>query len=439
MLRAVETAGLRGLKDDELAAWVRRHEQKHLPLHGNNVAARFPLLEERRRDEAAHFILRLAFCGAVPREGAAPAQGALLTPEDGRRWLVQQEVQLLRLRLQLLARESRAERDHFLAHALAHVRSTAPDAVGALPAAEKAALLAELRAVHGAEGAEDEFLRVRWELVPDLVGRRAVLLRQGVALVPRAEAASVILSCFREELEAALERIARDVPFLRDDRIVPLLDALRQGGAGADASAAPGTEGAPLAALLAADVDRAASHFPPCMQQLHRALRAERHLKFHGRQQLGLFLRAAGLPLAEALAFWRAAFAPRVSPDQFTRDYAYNVRHNYGQEGRRANYPSYSCARTCALPAPGPGEHHGCPFRHARGERLAAALAPYAAPGGARLQPPQLRELVALADAAHPQLACTRLFELTRPARAPIETIAHPHRFYEASLHAARK
>lgn len=42
-----------------------------------------------------------------------------------------------------------------------------------------------------------------------------------------------------------------------------------------------------------------------------------------------------GVPLDEALKFWRQEFAPRTSGDKFEKEYAYNVRHNYGKEGNK--------------------------------------------------------------------------------------------------------
>jgi DNA primase large subunit len=443
LLRAVETAGIRNLKDDELAAWIRRYEQKHLPLHGNNVAGRFPLFEERRRDEAAHYILRLAFCGAVPHDSASSsAASSPITAEDGRRWFVNQEAALLRLRLQMLSRENRAEREAFLQQALSML--VASGAVNMLTGEEKAAVAEELRCIHSLETLEDDFIKVDWELVPDLVARRAVILKRGAALVPRADAASVIVNHFKDSLESALERIAREVPFLRDDRIVPLLEALRSCDYSLDAVMSGSGSGNGLSqALAAADIDKTSVHFPLCMQQLHRALRTDNHLKFQGRQQYGLFLKSIGLSLTEALIFWRAAFAPKCNADAFAKNYSYNVRHNYGQEGKRANYTSYSCAKICAsLSAPGPGEHHGCPYRYAKGEKLATALAAYTGPNGAKLSAPQIKEVSALAETTHYQLACTRVFEMTRPAGAksgPMETISYPHKFFEASVAATTK
>ena len=52
-----------------------------------------------------------------------------------------------------------------------------------------------------------------------------------------------------------------------------------------------------------------------------------------------------GLPLEEAMAFWRSEFAPRTPGDKFEKQYGYNIRHSYGKEGNRKNYTPYSCLK----------------------------------------------------------------------------------------------
>lgn len=56
-------------------------------------------------------------------------------------------------------------------------------------------------------------------------------------------------------------------------------------------------------------------------------------------------LQGIGLPLEEALRFWRIEFAPRTPGDAFDKQYAYNVRFNYGKEGKRTDYTPFSCIK----------------------------------------------------------------------------------------------
>ena len=45
------------------------------------------------------------------------------------------------------------------------------------------------------------------------------------------------------------------------------------------------------------------------------------------------------------MRFWRMEFAPKCPSDQFEKKYAYNVRYNYGREGRKSDYTPYSCLK----------------------------------------------------------------------------------------------
>jgi DNA primase large subunit len=108
-----------------------------------------------------------------------------------------------------------------------------------------------------------------------------------------------------------------------------------------------------IRAEMVNDISR--KHYPGCMRNLHDNLRREHHLKYYGRLQYGLFLKVGtippinvrrsmvfmqglGLSIEEALVFWRKSFS-KFTDDKFNKEYKYNIRHSYGLEGGRRNYP----------------------------------------------------------------------------------------------------
>jgi hypothetical protein len=55
--------------------------------------------------------------------------------------------------------------------------------------------------------------------------------------------------------------------------------------------------------------------------------------------RLGANDQGIGLPLDEAIIFWRRMYGASMTDDKFNKEYKYNIRHGYGQEGKRTNYP----------------------------------------------------------------------------------------------------
>jgi DNA primase large subunit len=170
---------------------------------------------------------------------------------------------------------------------------------------------------------------------------------------------------------------ARALPRLdEDDRLTPILAHLAASFTTPDATYAAGEQ--PVAGVSAGSIDALSRSFPLCMQSLHLTLRRDKHLKHYGRLQYTLFLKGIGLSLDECLVFWRTGFS-RKTDDEFNKEYRYNVRHAYGDVGgdgnRRGNgYAPYSCQRILTEHPPGPGETHGCPYRHFSVDNLTALL-----------------------------------------------------------------
>lgn len=166
------------------------------------------------------------------------------------------------------------------------------------------------------------------------------------------------------------------------------------------------------------------------------------HLKYGGRQQLGLFFKSIGLPLEDAVQVWRRLFSSKISStDEFNKTYLYNIRHNYGQEGKRANYGPTPCNRIILGTAPGLGEYHGCPFRHLGEKKLPELLSKYHGPSGLRPSENQVSEILAIASGgSRCQAACTRLLEVTREMPCTLkESFVTPTQFFEHSVKLSKK
>ena len=260
-----------------------------LAMHSNQ--SNFKLSEERRKDYISHYLQRLAFCST----------------EHHRQWFIANEIALFRTRF---LKETAKDRKDFISHCDIEYPSF------------------------------DGVYHVPFENVLDLVSKRLVTLKNGMAFVQPSDAFSIILNKFRKDLEDGLKALSKVLPRLNEsDRLVPLINGL------VNYDVAETTSGTIEGTLMAADVDKQSKHFPPCMSRLHSSLQRDSHLKHGGRMQFGLFLKSIGLSMNEALIYFKKAFSRKFTEEQFQKSYAYNIRHNYGEEGKRVSYTPFSCHR----------------------------------------------------------------------------------------------
>tara|TARA_R110002003_G_scaffold2382_4_gene24248 strand:- start:3167 stop:3691 length:525 start_codon:yes stop_codon:yes gene_type:complete len=151
---------------------------KYLPLKSDSSRSQ-KLQDERRKDHYSHFILRLAFSST----------------EDLRRRFSRLETMLFRLRYK---DDDVRERQEFVRSLNLEWDEVKED--------EKRELGAELLAASGhKKGEEQEWFKVDWERVPELVEQRRVLLKRGKAYVPQREQMSLVVAEFTKKLDEALE------------------------------------------------------------------------------------------------------------------------------------------------------------------------------------------------------------------------------------------
>ncbi|KAI0001403.1 DNA primase, large subunit [Xylariaceae sp. FL0662B] len=419
ILAELEACSFRNKSLAETTAHMKPLLDKYLPLESNSSSSS-KLAAERQKDHYSHFILRLAFAST----------------EDLRRRFSRVETMLFRLRLD---GDSTRERSAFIQDLKLDWEPLTEE--------ERTKYASELLATSGLKkGAEEEsWFKVDWERVPDLVEGRRVFLKAGKAYVPSREQPSMVVAEFTQRLDRALELTARALPRLdEDDRLTPILDHLSKNFTTPDASYSGGASTVPGAEITARNIDALSSHFPLCMQNLHRSLRRDAHLKHYGRLQYTLFLKGIGLNLEESLIFWRSSFN-KITDDTFNKEYRYNVRHAYGDVGGDSNrrgggYSPFSCQKILTEHPPGPGEAHGCPYRHFNLENLTALLQ-----GVGITDRSVLHGVKEDKENQKFHMACNRVFEHVHKnelkkaknegimTSAQLETIVHPNEYFKRS------
>ncbi|XP_053608667.1 DNA primase large subunit-like isoform X2 [Plodia interpunctella] len=350
-------------------------------------------LQSRRKDHIAHFILRLAYCRT----------------EELRRWFIARELELFRMRFTIMS--SDAIDAFFKINNLCYT---------SIPDEEKTAVLQYLReSTHYVHQNIDNinFYKVKFYEVLDLVKLRRVYLQRGYAYIPHKDFVSVLSAQFRTQLRQSLAVACHHLGEIeQDERLVGLLKGLHQTYTGNDYSNTKST--IPIESLDSLSV----KSFPMCMRQLHEQLRLAHHLKHGGRLQYGLFLKGIGVTLEDSLRFWREEFTKIMELDKFEKGYAYNVRYNYGKEGSKKNYSPFSCLRIINETI-GPGDCHGCPYRHCDISNLKNKLQGYGLAS---------QDIVEIVKKGHYQVACSKYFDTIHNVDSGLG-INHPNQFFEES------
>lgn len=320
----------------------------NIPPPGN------PTREDRvLKDEASHFLLRLALCKT----------------HEHRNWLLSTEHDLFTARLEGAGAE----------FALQAIEKADGPTVRLASASDLERFRQELDAVARGPGrmkgdSGTNYYTVAFEQVPALIRYRRVFLDKGMAYVPERNVLDIVSSQFRSKLSHALVTASKAVGLADgDQRMRPILESIRQHYAmeeqvkGFDPAAS-------IERINLTQLNESLPAMPLCMVNMMTRLREQHHLRYAGRLQLGVFLKGCGLNMDESLRFWRTEFGKgAINSDKFEKSYAYNIRHHYGREGKRRNLAPFPCMRIIN-DRPGPGEHNGCPYREFEETRLKQAL-----------------------------------------------------------------
>ena len=341
------------------------------PLHPRDAAFREGFLAHAARDDVSgrwraeqisHHILRLALCATRAR----------------RRWFTHSELRLFRTRCDANTRLNGAAINDAILDAFIDAAGYSEWRSGEPPQTPTG------RRGRAAPKANMMY-RVPFEAARCLVRTRRCVVRGGVACVARGHMRLVLEEHLGAALHAALAVVARAVELL-PPRVAPILARIAAlvdqhtatlGGFGDDAAE---DEGRATLAVTAATLGEHASHsFPACTKLMFDRLTTAPHfhLKHEGRLELVTFFNAIGLPLDDALTVVRSNFVRAMPATQWnSKNYAYSIRHLYGEEGRRKAREADACA---ALQAPqkaptADAQVHGCPYAHYGGVHLDSML-----------------------------------------------------------------
>ncbi|XP_033073434.1 DNA primase large subunit [Trachypithecus francoisi] len=397
LLKSVENLGVSYVKGTEQYQSKLESELRRLKFsYRENLEDEY---EPRRRDHISHFILRLAYCQS----------------EELRRWFIQQEMDLLRFRFSILPKDKIQD---FLKDSQLQFEAISDEE----KTLREQEIIASSPNMSGSKLALESIYKIPFADALDLFRGRKVYLEDGFAYVPLKDIVAIILNEFRTKLSKALALTARSLPAVQsDERLQPLLNHLSHSYTGQDYS----TQGN-VGKISLDQIDLLSTKsFPPCMRQLHKALRENHHLRHGGRMQYGLFLKGIGLTLEQALQFWKQEFIKgKMDPDKFDKGYSYNIRHSFGKEGKRTDYTPFSCLKIILSNPPSQGDYHGCPFRHSDPELLKQKLQSY------KISPGGISQILDLAKGTHYQVACQKYFEMIHNVDDCGFSLNHPNQFF---------
>ena len=359
--------------------------------------------KHRMLDHISHFIARLAYCRT----------------EELRRWFVTHESDLFRFRWGCIKEDFAEEIQTFL--------RTCGLNYEAISEEEKENKREKLIAAAGygisaIKFEEEKYYKVSWLEAIDLVRSRRVFIEAGMAYIPSSEVLSLVIGVFRSKLSHNLVLTCRALPVLEDDaRLVSMVQNLDKRYTGEDYSANK-TAGR----VLPTEVEGLSKrNFPLCMSTIQQVLTSSHHIKYKARLQYGLFLKGIGMTLEDAMKFFRGEFTKRhdVDVDKFEKEYAYGIRYNYGKEGKKKNWQPWDCMRII-MENIGPGENHGCPFRHQENKTVRQRVESYG------LKKDEVEAVMKKLEEGHYQIACGLHFSAVHLKELTTGAVSHPNQWY---------
>eukprot|EP00388_Colpodella_angusta_P045088 GDKK01064939.1.p1 GENE.GDKK01064939.1~~GDKK01064939.1.p1 ORF type:complete len:237 (-),score=5.62 GDKK01064939.1:114-824(-) len=182
---------------------------------------------------------------------------------------------------------------------------------------------------------------------------------------------------------------------------------------------------------------------PLCMRRIDNHLRSHNHVKHTGRLTYGLFLKQIGLSMDDAMLLFSTLMSVKGggSKEVFEKSaYGYNIRHNYGKEGRKTSYSSMGCSTIVGQPPlVDSNDCHGCPYKFRDEGALRKLLQTEQINPQSRELPKvrptngDIEDIIKDAREMHYTRACYKYFMATHPAARRDTLFRSPYEYYTIS------
>ncbi|KAG7187784.1 hypothetical protein KM043_016822 [Ampulex compressa] len=349
----------------------------------------------RRKDHVSHFILRSAFS----------------FENQKREWLLKQEGRLFKLRYISLDNDGIKQ-----FHLINGIHYTP------ISGREKATIRRCLETCFPTtNGCNIEFYKTNFTNVPSLIRKRKVFIHRGVAFLSQFQIISLLIIHFKRNLAAGFEyaresasKASTDPRFLDIFSKLPKYVRTQQY-----------TFDVPVYTPLDSLDELSETSYPLCMRILHDTLRQKHHLTHGGRVQYSLFVKGIGVSLDDAIEFFRTEYTKKMDEETFRKRYRYNIRHLYGQEGKRADYEPFNCSKIMKSDV-GYRDSHGCPFKHLDLPILKDKLINY------KLRNSAVESIISLSKEGRYSLACNKYYETTHVCISEM-VFDHPNVYFNES------
>ncbi|KAK8795675.1 hypothetical protein WA158_000332 [Blastocystis sp. Blastoise] len=364
----------------------------------------------KEQDDLSHQILRIAHCRT----------------EEYRKWFLDQECDLFRIRLF----NDRQQIKRLLEHHGINCERIEPmtlfteidSSVRQLADKSKVDWIIYKNNIHYDQS--DCYYKVPFEMAIDLLSSKKILLNDGYAYIPENKMTSVLLRQFREGISRGLALCSQMYQeFMQDPRLSTILKGLPVQYTGRDFSKAENVGEVTLSNIQTL----VQQSFPLCMRKMVQFLQTQNHLKNDGRVELTLFLKGIGLSLEDCTTFMKSYFTKRITAEKFNKEYAYTIRHLYGKEGKRANYPPYSCIKIVGTNIV-QDSCNGCPYKYMDSTQLNRYLLT------SGVDSKNATTIVQNAKDKNYNVACRLHFEATHPGGDSQYIGLHPNEWFQASF-----